>query len=246
VTDPTESTVHIGVGGGQGGEIADLTMLHEGVRASDAILLGFVWDYLLDHIEAVAAGGSVPAHPWKPYFDEMAARAEATRRSRVAAEARRWGGTAPAQWAQALAANAFGLAQLDRPLLDALGTATPAVQRAVAAWAARRACEAAGLVTIDWIAPALAALDQGAPLPPPFDGDKDPWDRLRADPRVPSTTVTIPTGTPNVSQQAIAFPTIRAAARQDPLAGTVDAVYWAALAYGEKHRDLLAAAREQL
>jgi hypothetical protein len=40
VIDPTESTVHIGFRG-DGGEIADLTMLHEGVPAPKAILLGF-------------------------------------------------------------------------------------------------------------------------------------------------------------------------------------------------------------
>jgi hypothetical protein len=239
VPDSVESTVHIGDG-------AELTVLHEGVRAADAVLLGLVWDYLLDRVEAVAAGGSPPGHPWVPVFDELAARAEASRRGEAAFEARRWGGTAPAPRVRMLAANAFGLARLDRSLLDSLADATEAVQHAVATWAARRACEVAGLAAIDWIAPALAALDQGAPLPPPFDGDQDPWDRLWADRRVPNRTVTIPSGTRNCSQQAIAFPAIRAAAQQDALAGAVDAVYFAALAYGDKHRDLLAAARERL
>ena len=61
-----------------------------------------------------------------------------------------------------------------------------------------------------------------------------------------STTITIPTGTPNCSQQAIALPAIPAAAHDDPLAAAVDTVYFAVLAYGDRHRDLLTNAANEL
>ena len=75
-----------------------------------------------------------------------------------------------------------------------------------------------------------------------MDDDQQAWARLWADDRVPSTTVTTPDGTPNCSQQAIALPAVRAAAHEDPLAGAVDTVYFAALAAGADHREVLAAA----
>ncbi len=55
--------------------------------------------------------------------------------------------------------------------------------------AARRACEAAGLTTLDWVADALTALAEGRPLPPPFDDDARMWQTLATDPRVPDRTV---------------------------------------------------------
>ncbi len=45
----------------------------------------------------------------------------------------------------------------------------PNVQQAMAKWAARRACSVAGLTDLDWVAPALDALEHGQPLPAPFD-----------------------------------------------------------------------------
>jgi hypothetical protein len=161
-------------------------------------------------------------------------------------EARRWGGRPPSDRLRGVPANTIGLSNLDRGLLDSLADAPPGAQRAVARWATRKVCELARLDTVDWIAPALAAVDRGESLPPPFDTDQPPWDRLWADPRVPATTVTIATGTPNWSVQALAFPAIHAAYHDDPLAAAVDTVYWAALAYGDRHRDLLAAAAARL
>jgi hypothetical protein len=241
VPDQAESTVRVEVQ-----PPADLTLVHDGVRAPDAVLLGLIWDHLLDRVAELDASPL----PWVPMLDEIAARAaaqaSAARQRRDQLDALRWGGPPPSDRLRALPANAVGLARLDRGLLDALAAATPPVQRAIAAWGARQACTAARLSTIDWVAPALAAVDRGAPLPPPFDGDTDPWDRLWADRRVPSTTVTIPTGTPNCSQQAIALPAIRAATHDDPLAGAVDTVYFAALAYGGRYRELLTAASAKL
>jgi hypothetical protein len=250
VPDSGGSTVEVHVYRAPTGDTVEFSVVHRGVRAQDAVLLGLIWDYLLDRAPAVASGGSGPPHPWAPMFDDLAtwaaAKAAAARRSRAEFEARRWGGTPPSERLRALPANGIGLCRLDRGLLDALADATPDVQRAVARWGARQACTVAGLAVIDWIAAALAALDRGERLPPPFDDDHRPWERLWADERVPATTVTTPDGTPNCSQQAIALPAVRAAAHDDPLAGAVDTVYFAALAYGDNHRDLLVAARATL
>ncbi|MDO3705021.1 hypothetical protein Q3W71_25470 [Micromonospora sp. C28SCA-DRY-2] len=228
---------------------AELAVVHHGVRAPDAVLLGLVWDHLLDRLGGGPGDGESP-HPWEPLLADLAARAAARAaddlRRRREYEARRWGGTPPSDRLREVAANTIGLALLDRALLDALAEAAPAVQRAVARWATRQAYALAGLAEIDWIVPALAALDRGEPLPPPFDDDHRAWQRLWADGRVPATTVTSPDGTPNCSAQAMAFPAIRAAVHPDPLAGAVDTVYFAALTAGDQRPALLAAARAAL
>jgi hypothetical protein len=250
VPDEADSDIDIRVKLGPAGGPADLTVVHSEARAPDAVLLGLVWDHLLDHINQVADGGSPVVHPWVPIFGEMAAGAaaqtEAARRSAAAFDARRWGGEPPTERLRGLPANAIGLARLDRRLLDALADVTPQTQRALARWAARQACAIAGLDTIEWIAAALTALDRGEPLPAPFDDHHQMWERLWDDERVSHTTVTIPTGTPNCSQQAIALPAVPAAAHGDPLVAAVDTIYFAALAYGDQHRDLLAAATNEL
>jgi hypothetical protein len=51
------------------------------------------------------------------------------------------------------------MAQLDVDLADALATASPGTQRSIARWAARRACEVAGIADLDWVAPALEAIE---------------------------------------------------------------------------------------
>ncbi|PWU48015.1 hypothetical protein DLJ47_29090 [Micromonospora sp. S4605] len=246
VPDARNSTVEVGVTPASGDGTAGLAVVHRGVPASDAILLGLVWDHLLDRLLETPAGGGGTPHPWEPVLAELATRAAATaarnRRRHLEFEARRWGGAPPSDGLRRVPANTIGLARLDRPFLDALADAAPDVQRAVARWGARQACALAGLTGIGWIARALTALERGEPLPPPFDDDQQAWARLWADDRVPSTTVTTPDGTPNCSQQAIALPAVRAAAHEDPLAGAVDTVYFAALAAGADHREVLAAA----
>lgn len=250
VPDARSSTVEVRVTPAAGDGTADLAVVHRSVQAPDAILLGLIWDHLLDRLLETPTGGGDPPHPWEPVFAEIAARAAAAaaedRRRRLAYEARRWRGAPPSERLRRLPANTIGLARLDRPFLDALAEAAPDVQRAVARWGARRACTLAGLAGIDWIARALTALDRGEPLPPPFDDDHQAWARLWADDRVPSTVVTTPDGTPNCSQQAIALPAIRAATHEDALAGAVDTVYFAALAAGAGHPEVLAEANVTL
>jgi hypothetical protein len=247
VPDSTPSVVELRLRARPADDTAELTVAHRGVRGQDAVLLGLVWDYLLRRAQLLADGAVVPPHPWQALFDDIAAKAAreaaAARHRQALQEARQWGGRPPSDRLRKLPANAWSLAQLDRALLDELAEATGQQQRDVARWAARRACAISGLAAIDWVADGLAAIERGVPLPPPFDDDVQTWQLLWADQRVPSTVVTIPDGTPNCSQQAIALPTIFAAARDDPLAAAVDALHAAAYAYGSDYRHLLAAAK---
>ncbi|MFF3000798.1 hypothetical protein ACFVTC_40625 [Streptomyces sp. NPDC057950] len=111
------------------------------------------------------------------------------REQQLALDRRRWGGRLPSQALRAVGGNVRGLLRFDPVLVHALDDAGPDVQRAVALLAARRACEAAGLACLDWIAAALTALAEGRPLPPPFDEPALMWQTLARDPRVPRRTV---------------------------------------------------------
>lgn len=245
VPDPRASRVEISADNtaDNAGETVRLAVTHRGVAAPHAVLLGLVWEYLLHR----AAAGEAAPHPWIEVFQaaaaEAVARAEAARRSRERYEARRWGGKPPSERLRNLAANTISLARMDRPLLDVLAEAEPQVQRAVARWATRQACAVAGLAGIDWVAGALAALDRDEPLPSPFDDTERAWQRLWSDPRIPQTVVTTPDGTPNFSQQALAFPTITQATNADPLAAAVDALAAAMYAHGPAYREVAAACR---
>ncbi|MET9686627.1 hypothetical protein [Streptomyces coeruleorubidus] len=143
---------------------------------------------------------------WHRYARELpppptpAERAEAERRARLAQETaereRRlayerweWGGQPPSQDLRDVGGNVRGLLDFDPALVHAIDASGPATQRAVAVFAARRACEAAGLTALDWVAEALTALGEGRPLPPPFDDDARMWQTLATDPGVPDRTV---------------------------------------------------------
>jgi hypothetical protein len=238
IPDARTSTLEVHAGVGE-----RLVVTHRGVAAPQAVLVGLIWDHLL---ERVATGESAP-HPWIAVFAaraaEAAAREDAMRRRREQREAIRWGGKPPTERLRRVAANTILLSRMDRPLLDALAEATPEQQRAIARWGARRAYAIAGLTDIAWIAPALAALDRGEPLPPPFDDDRRAWDLLWSDPQVPQTIVTTPDGTPNFSQQALAFPTLTLAMADDPLGAAVDAIAAAMFAAGPDFGEVAVAAR---
>jgi hypothetical protein len=83
---------------------------------------------------------------------------------RLAEEAERWGGAPPTERLRAASWTAQQLAYLDRPLVDALESAGPDTQRAVARWSARRACAEAGLSQLEWVADALDGMDRGADI----------------------------------------------------------------------------------
>ncbi|MEU3087819.1 hypothetical protein ACWCQ0_29270 [Streptomyces massasporeus] len=129
---------------------------------------------------------------------ERLARETAERERRLAHERRQWGGRLPSDALRTVGGNVSGLRDFDPALLHALDAAGPATQRAVARFAARRACEAAGLTALDWVARALTALAEDRPLPPPFDDDARMWHALASDPDVPDRTVgrAVPPGRP--------------------------------------------------
>ena len=166
--------------------------------------------------------------------------AERAREDRLAHfEERRWGGRQPTERLRNVGSNARGLARLDRDLVDAIADADPALQRAIAGWAARRAYTLAGIATLGWVAPALAAAERGQALPPPFDDRARVWQLLHSDRRVPRTTVTPLRGGPGIkSQQHMAVPALFAAVHDDPLQAALDSLY-AAVAVGGSHRLLL-------
>lgn len=156
-----------------------------------------------------------------------------------------WGGVRPSGRLRALKANATGLANLDRALVDTLAEADPGSQRAIARWAARHAWDAAGLSSLDWAAPALAAMERGEELPPPFDDQTRVWGLLIGNDREVRNVHVRTTGPPhielprNVDPQFAALPAIFAAADADPLAAAVDALYAAAVTFGDEHPLLL-------
>jgi hypothetical protein len=90
-----------------------------------------------------------------------------------------WGGTLPSPRVLALGyGRALELAQDDRRLLDAVERLDDQALRQLTAWVCRVSCRRAGLEDVDWVAPALTALERGAPLPPPFNNPGAVWDRL--------------------------------------------------------------------
>jgi hypothetical protein len=75
-----------------------------------------------------------------------------------------WGGTLPSERVRDAARLAFGLVQLDRPLIDDIDRAGADDQRAIARWSARRAAVEAQLDQHEWIATLLEGMDRGADL----------------------------------------------------------------------------------
>lgn len=152
----------------------------------------------------------------------------------LSAELRYWGGRLPSERIRATTGNARAMARRDVDLAEAIAATSPDTQRLIARWAARRAYEVAGIAGLDWVAPALRALDQGHQLPPPFDDPARVWQRLRSDPRVPQATVPFPDpgGPPNMSQPHMAVPALFAAAGPDPLNAALQALHDAVVAFG--------------
>ncbi|GHI98711.1 hypothetical protein TPA0906_05770 [Streptomyces olivaceus] len=163
---------------------------------------------------------------------------------REQAEARSWGGRLPSRRVRAVGDDARGLVPLDRDLLDAVDALCPAAQRNLARWAARRAFSETGLEDLGWIAPALAALDRGDPLPAPFDDPRRPWDRFFHDDRIARTPPDASGGPPDLPlRQALALPALRAAADPDPLRAALGALFAAAVAHGTGYPAFFDAAR---
>ncbi len=113
-----------------------------------------------------------PPAPGENAEAERQARLESQRRlerRRSAEELEYWNGRLPSDRVRAAAGTALAMARLDIGLAEAIAAAGPDTQRSIACWVARRTCEVAGIADLDWVAPALRALDEGQQLPPPFD-----------------------------------------------------------------------------
>ncbi|MEV8407460.1 hypothetical protein AB0R12_17070 [Streptomyces niveus] len=175
-----------------------------------------------------------PPRPTPEEVAEAASLAEREReRERLAEEARTWGGQVPSERLRSVGGNVWGMIRLDAALLHALDAAGPDVQRAVARLVARRACTAAGLAGLDWVAASLESLDRGGELAPPFDGRlRQVFDLLRTDERVPQAVVEVPLSRTAISRPHLAVPAVFAAAERDPLLAAVDALFAAASTYG--------------
>lgn len=117
-------------------------------------------------------------------------RQEEQERQRLLAHERgEWGGRLPSEALRNVGGDVRRLLRFDPGLVHALDAAGPATQRAVALLAARRACEAAGMADLDWIAAGLTALSEGRPLPPPLDDPEPMWRALAAEARLLERTV---------------------------------------------------------
>ncbi|MDQ0945961.1 hypothetical protein [Streptomyces sp. V1I1] len=119
-----------------------------------------------------------------------------------------------------------GLVGLDAARVHAIDATGPDDQRALARWAAHRACAAAGLSEINWVARGLAELDRGEPFSPPLDDSRRLRDAALSDARVPRSH----DGTPGLPQAA-AFAALFDAAAPDPLKAALDALLAAAVTH---------------
>lgn len=182
-----------------------------------------------------------PVPPPLPSREEVAAAEEAARVEQELAFARdhelwTWGGRPPSDRLLVAGGRTAQLARQDRDLVDALAALKPALQRTVAVWAARTSIEAAQQVDDPCVALALAALERGDPLPPPFDDPVQAWRTMFSGPfvAVVSRSEAVPTepgsephkGAPVLDPLAAAVDALLAAAAADPLlaaAGAVDA-----------------------
>ena len=183
---------------------------------------------------------------------EEAAREQVRQEATKAAEAQLWGGRLPDERVRRVT-GAAELARLDRELVDRIADMAPATQRAVAVWAARRACEAAGLTDADWVKRALAALERGEY---PFAGmstnvkidaqhlqPPSQRDQLIPHRGQPEHTAHIHAGLAQRDHAGLALGSAAAAA-DEPLRGGLQSLYHAMLTFGIDYRRLLSEVRD--
>ncbi len=168
------------------------------------------------------------------------AREEVARVAAKVAEARRWGGPPPSKRLRR-ANGATAMAGLDRDLVDSMDNADSATQRAVAVWAAHRACTIAGLTELDWVAAALAVLDRDQP---PADDLTQAFDLLNNDSRVRYTTVRSYDDRHDISRQHAALPAVWSAAGADPLVAAMESLFHTIVTAGSDYPSVLAELRQ--
>ena len=205
--------------------------------------------------------GAARALPPPPTDQQRAAaaRADAERARREAeraAERREvlmWRGRRLSPRLRQLGGNVISVARSDRGLLDAFEALDPQTQRAAARWLARRAFEIAELDRLDWVRPALDAMDAGAALPEPFSEPAAVFPLVR--PAGPATirasilanridAATQPKAV-RVHRPSFAVPAIFSAVHPDPLRALVDAFSHAAATFDDRREDLVAELRRR-
>jgi hypothetical protein len=208
-----------------------------------------------DRIVRVTSAGAAYWHRWAqalPPPPTPAEVAEAARRQRLAQQAReveqraakdrrRWGDRAPNDRLRQVKGSVRGMERVDLPLVFDLSETDDETLRAVARWAVEQAYRAAGLTDLPWVAPALTALREGQPPPPPFHDLNAVWPRLDT---VPLTTVRSYDGRHDrISQQHAAVPAYFGALEPDALQAALDALFAAVVTYGSDYPRLLAEVR---
>jgi hypothetical protein len=204
-----------------------------------------------------AAGLPAPPTLWEQVEAEEVKRREQERRNeeyRRRDEARRWGGRAPSERLRRVRGNVFGIAELDRDLVDGIAAADDATQRRIAVWTARRAFGFAGIADLDWLAPAWAALDRGEPLPAEFTDMTEMMTRILGRRPVYYSTVSLQPLNRGpalgsmldgpVDPVAMALPALGAAAEPDPLQAALEAVWAAVTAYAARRANFLVEVRQ--
>jgi hypothetical protein len=233
VPDELPSTVRL-----RPGPDGTVTVRHEGVPAGQAVLLGLIWDHLLDRPDSVPFAWEATL---RARAAEAARMAERARRRRDAEAAAVWGGSVPTDRLRQAGHLAQSLARMDRQLLDQLAALTPGEQHRMACRVARGALERAGLIRIDWIAEGLAAAEAGGPMPAFFSEQhgRTAYERMLADPATPRTTIEVPGRRRPVLLATAAFGVLTALTYDDPLAAVAGVVHLAATAHGpDAHRFL--------
>lgn len=185
---------------------------------------------------------------------ERAAAEQARLAAERAAEQRElllWSGRRPSPRLRDLGGKVISVARSDRDLLEAFEALDAGTQRAAARWLARRAFEIADLDRLDWVRPALAALDAGTPLPPPFTDMAAvfplvrPAGRLTAQIRVVNRADRSPQPKTRVHRPSFAVPAIFSATDPDPLRALVDTFSHAAATFDDRRADLVAELRRR-
>ncbi|SCG56191.1 hypothetical protein [Micromonospora zamorensis] len=228
----------------------------DGVTRADAIL-------------RQTSGGAAYWHAWARALPppptlleqveaEMLKRVEQERRDeeyRKRDELRRWGGRPPSERLRRVRGNVYGIALLDRALVDGVAEADAVVQRQIAIWAARQAFTVAGIADLDWMTPAWTALDRGVPLPAEFADMSALRTRIVGEPAVTFSVVSLrPAGRgltdplrafidAPVDPVAMALPALLAAGESDPLQAALEALWAAVNTYAARRSEFLAEAR---
>ncbi|WP_039805084.1 hypothetical protein [Nocardia araoensis] len=187
------------------------------------------------------------------HIDELQEQAAAFQR-------RRWGGDPISRLEDCPGAEE--LARHDRAIAEAVAAMGDPELRRLARWSAAQACTKAGLTDRPWVRPALAALREGRPLPPPFDDAEGAMNRLHDedfgppdDEHVGTIEATMVLGSTGaaanpfdlgpIHRPSFALPTIIDANQPDALDAAMTTLYATGLVFGPEVDALFAALRAE-